>query len=72
MLEAPDQLTNEMNLLGDSLELPSIAWKKMSFCILSEAGFILTSKSVWAITDAEKRGEQGATSTPSSTTTFKD
>jgi ATP adenylyltransferase/5',5'''-P-1,P-4-tetraphosphate phosphorylase II len=43
------------NSLGDFSGLPRTA---RTYHILNKAGIILTRKSVWAITDAEKRGKQ--------------
>jgi Reverse transcriptase (RNA-dependent DNA polymerase) len=49
---------NEKKLLGRFLGVAEHCTDVMAFRILTEIGTILTRKSVWAITDAEKRGDQ--------------
>jgi hypothetical protein len=49
---------NERKLLGRFLGVAEHCTDVMAFRILTEIGTILTRKSVWAITDAEKRGDQ--------------
>jgi hypothetical protein len=49
---------NERKLLGRFLGVAKNCTEEMSYRMLNEAGIILTRKSVWAITNAEKRGEQ--------------
>jgi hypothetical protein len=49
---------NERKLLRRFLGVAENCTEEMSYRILNETGFILTRKSVWAITNAEKCGEQ--------------